>query len=65
MSNEGSEQMLGLLKELCVYKTMDEDYAGGARSEAETEAYKRRDRRRQEIREEMQALATESKSDPP
>jgi hypothetical protein len=65
MSNEGSEQMLGLLKELSVYKAMDKDYAGGAGSKADAEAYKRRDRRRQEIREEMQALATESKSDAP
>lgn len=64
MSSEGSEQMLGLLKELSVYKVMDDDYADGAKSEAETEAYKERQRRRQEIRQEMQELATESKGDP-
>ena len=64
MSSEGSEQMLGLLKELSVYKAMDEDYADGAKNEAETGAYKGRERRRQEIRQEMQELATESKSDP-
>jgi hypothetical protein len=63
MSSEGSEQMLGLLKELSVYKAMDEEYAGIAKSEIETEAHKRRERRRQEIRQEMQALAAESKSD--
>jgi hypothetical protein len=64
MSSETSEQMLGLLKELSVYKTLDENYAGSAKSEAETEAYKARERRRQEIRQAMQELATESKSDP-
>jgi len=64
MRSENSEQMLGLLKELSVYKAMDEEYTGGAKSEPETEAYKVRERRRQEIRQEMQELATESKRAP-
>jgi hypothetical protein len=59
MSNEASEQMLGLLKELSVYKTMDEDYMTGTKGEGEAEAYKGRERRRREIRQEMQTLAKE------
>ncbi len=64
MSSEGSEQMLGLLKELSVYNAMDEDYGGGTKDPVETEAYKERERRRQEIKQEMQKLAAESKSHP-
>ena len=64
MSSEGSEQMLGLLKELSVYKAMDEDYRAGSRGPVETQAYGERERRRQEINQEMQELAAESKSDP-
>lgn len=56
--------MLGLLKELSVYKSMDEDYKAGTKDQADAEAYRERGRRRREIRQEMQALATESKSDP-
>jgi hypothetical protein len=56
--------MLGLLKELSVYKAMDEDYRAGCKGPVETEAYQERERRRQEIRERMQHLAAENKSDP-
>lgn len=63
MSTEASEQMLGLLKELSVYKAMDEDCKAGTQTEAETEAYEERRRRRQEIRLKMQELATETKVD--
>jgi hypothetical protein len=52
MGNNVSEQMLALLKELSVYKAMDEDYD-------------QRERRRQEIKQEMQQLAAESKVDLP
>lgn len=62
MSSEESEQMLGLLKELSVYKTMDDDYGLGPKSRVETEAYEERERRRQGIRQEMHDLAAESKS---
>lgn len=68
MSSEGSDQMLTLLKELSVYKAMDEDYRGGSGNQAETEAYLERERRRHEIAKEMQSLAAERKivpSDPP
>ncbi len=64
MSSEGSEQVLTLLKELSVYKAMDEDYRGGSGGKAETEAYRQRDRRRHEIRQEIQKLAAEKKISP-
>ncbi len=65
MGSEGSEQMLTFLKELSVYKALDADYKAGPKSRAETEAYEGRERRRQEIKQEMQDLATESKNSPP
>jgi hypothetical protein len=55
--------MLGLLKELPIFKTMDEDYSAGPKG-VETAAYEERERRRQEIKQEMQMLAAESKSHP-
>ncbi len=61
MSTEQSEQMLVLLKELSVFKSMDEDYSAGPKGQVETGAYEERERRRQEIKLEMQRLATESK----
>ncbi len=64
MSSEGSEQMLTLLKELSVYKALDGDYKAGPKGRAETETYEERERRRQEIKQEMQELATESKNGP-
>ena len=64
MSREGSEQMLSLLKELAVFKDMDQDYRAGPKGRVETEAYGERERRRQEIRQEMQQLAAESKGGP-
>lgn len=65
MSSEGSDQMLTLLKELSVYKALDEDYRGGSGNQAETEAYRQREQRRREITQEMQSLAAESKTNPP
>ena len=64
MSSEGSEQMLGLLQELSVLKVMDEEYDSGPKSHMETEAHQRRERRRQEITQEMQTLAAQSKRGP-
>ena len=55
--------MLSLLKELSVYKSMDEDYAAGAKGRVETEAFENRGRRRQAIAQEMQRLAADSKQD--
>jgi len=65
MSSEASEQMMGLLQELSVYKAMDKDYGAGPKGRVETEAYEERERRRQEITQHMHRLAAESKSDPP
>jgi hypothetical protein len=56
--------MLSLLKELAVFKAMDQDYRAGPKGRVETEAYGERERRRQEIKEEMQELAAESKGGP-
>ena len=56
--------MLSLLKELSVYKAMDEDYQAGPMGRAETEANEERERRRQGIKQEMRKLAAESESDP-
>jgi hypothetical protein len=64
MSTEGSKQMLTLIKELSVFKAMDEDYKAGPKGRADIQAHEERERRRQEIRQEMQALAAESKGDP-
>lgn len=63
MSTKESEQMLSLLKELSVFKAMDEDYEVGAKGSVEIEAHEERERRRQEIKHEMQTLAAESKGD--
>ena len=62
MSSDESNGMLNLLKELSVYKTLDEEYITGAKGEVETEAYEERERRRLEIKQEMHTLVAESKS---
>ncbi len=64
MSSEASERMLGLLKELSVYKLMDEDDRACPKSQEETDSHQERERRRQEIMQEMRALAAASKADP-
>ena len=55
--------MLGLLKELSVYKEMNEDYKAGPEDRIETEAYEERERRRHQISHEMQQLAAKCKSE--
>ena len=64
MSSEGSETMLSLLKELSVFKTLDEEYQAGAKGPMESEAHRERERRRLAIKQEMHELAAESKKDP-
>jgi hypothetical protein len=64
MSSEGPEAMLSLLKELSVYNAMDEDYKAGAKDPAAAEAHEKRERRRQEITQEMHDLAAENKNGP-
>ena len=56
--------MMTLLKELSVYKAMDEDYRDGSGNQVDIEAYEERERRRQEIGQAMQDLAAENKTDP-
>ncbi|MGB8768242.1 MAG: hypothetical protein WCC92_01400 [Candidatus Korobacteraceae bacterium] len=63
MKGEESEQMLSLLKELSVFKALDEGYQAGPKSRVEIEAHEERERRRREIKLEMQTLSAESKSD--
>ena len=62
MSSDESNGMLNLLKELSVYKTLDEEYITRAKGGVETEAYEERERRRLEIKQEMHTLVAESKS---
>jgi hypothetical protein len=64
MSSEASIEMLSLLKELSVYNAMDEDYKAGAKGRIESEACEQRERRRQEIKQEMHSLAVEKRDDP-
>jgi len=64
MSSEASNEMLSLLKELSVYRVMDEEYTAGAKGRLELEAYEQRERRRQVIKQEMHSLAVEKKDDP-
>ncbi len=64
MSSDGSSEMLNLLKELSVYKVMDEEYRAGARGRIESEAHDDRERRRLEIKQEMHDLAAKSKNGP-
>jgi hypothetical protein len=64
MSSETSKEMLSLLKELSVYKAMDEDYRAGAQGRMEAEAFDERGRRRHEINVEIQNLAAEKKKEP-
>jgi hypothetical protein len=63
MSSDESNAMLSLLKELSVYKTLDEEYIAGAKGGVEVAACEDRERRRLEIKQEMHALVAESKSD--
>jgi hypothetical protein len=63
MSSDESNEMLSLIKELSVYRTLDEAYSAGAKGGVEAAAYEERERRRLEIKLEMHALAAESRRD--
>jgi hypothetical protein len=63
MSSDASNEMLSLLKELSVYRAMDEEYRAGARERLESEAYDERERRRLKITQKMHNLAAETKND--
>lgn len=64
MSSDASIEMLSLLKELSVYKNMDEEYLAGDKGQIESDAYDDRERRRLEIKQEMHDLASKSKNGP-
>ena len=62
MSSDASNEMPSLLKELSIYKVTDEDYRAGAQGRIEAEAFDERERRRQEIKQEIRtSLPRESK----
>jgi hypothetical protein len=63
MSNHESEQVLILLKELSFLKELDARYEAGFKTESEREAHRLRQQRRQEIGDEIKALADQKKSD--
>lgn len=62
MSSQESEEMLVLLKELSMLKTLDSEYEAGSKSDADQEAHRLRQRRHKEIGEEMKALAEQKKA---
>jgi len=64
MSGDASNEMLNLLKELSVYKALDQEYWAGAKGRIESEAHEDRERRRLEIKQEMRDLAPKSKNSP-
>lgn len=57
MSNEESEQVLALLKELSVLKKLDSEYEDSPKTESERDAHRLRQQRHREITEEIKALA--------
>jgi hypothetical protein len=57
MSAKSSELMMGLLQELAMLKELDKKYESGGRSEVDTAEFGGRQRRRQEISDQMKALA--------
>jgi hypothetical protein len=57
MSAKSSELMMGLLQELAQLKELDKGYESGPRSEADMAEFNSRQRRRQEISDQMKALA--------
>ena len=63
MSSDESNEMLSLLKELSVYRTLDEEHIAGAKGGVEFAAFEERERRRLEIKQEMHALVAESKNE--
>jgi hypothetical protein len=57
MSSKSSELMMGLLQELAQLKELDKGYESGPRSEVDIAEFNSRQRRRQEISDQMKALA--------
>lgn len=63
MSSQQSEEMLFLLKELSMLKTLDTEYESGRKSDEEQEAHRLRQQRHEEIGQEIKALAEQKKTD--
>jgi hypothetical protein len=63
MSNQECENPLTLLKELSFLKELDAQYDNGAKTESDCAAHQVRQRRHEEIKEEIKALAEQKKSD--
>jgi hypothetical protein len=64
MSTEASEQMMRLLEELAVLKKIDSESSSGAGAADQQTSGQERQKRRDEISEEIQKLAEESKEAP-
>ena len=63
MSTQESDQMMALLQELSLMKEMDARFEANP-TESEREAHQLRQQRKEEISEEMKALAQKRKSVP-
>jgi hypothetical protein len=57
MSTKPSDLMMGLLKELAVIKELDKEYESQPKSERDIAEFESRQRRRQEISDQMKTLA--------
>jgi len=62
MSNQESERVLALLKELSLLKELDSEYETGTKTETHREENRLRQQRQQEIGEEIKAIAEETKN---
>ncbi len=62
MNSQEFEEMLILLKELSILKTLDNEYESGSKSNSEHDAHRLRQQRHQEIGDEMKALAEQKRA---
>ena len=62
MSSQQSEEVLFLLKELSMLKTLDTEYERGCKSDEEVEAHRLRQQGHEEIGQEIKALAEQKKT---
>jgi hypothetical protein len=62
VSSQQSEEVLFLLKELSMLKTLDTEYERGCKSDEEEEAHRLRQQRHEEIGQEIKALAEQKKT---
>jgi len=62
VSSQQSEEVLFLLKELSMLKTLDTEYERGCKSDEEEETHRLRQQRHEEIGQEIKALAEQKKT---